>query len=76
MRTLGKKIHGVFGAAINLHVALLAAVAFDLGDGHAVNADTGEGVAHLVELERLDDGDDQLHGVLPEFLGEMNKGTG
>jgi hypothetical protein len=27
-----------------------------------VNADAGEGVAHLVELERFDDGDDQFHG--------------
>ena len=25
----------------------------------------GQRVAHLVELERLDDGDDQLHGFLP-----------
>ena len=36
---LGQEIHGVFGAAINLHVALLPAVAFDLGHGHAVHAD-------------------------------------
>src|ERR1039458_3052070 len=50
------------GVAIDLHVTLLPPVALDLGHGHAVNADASEGVAHLVELERFDDGDDQFHG--------------
>src|SRR5512141_922547 len=35
----GQEVHGVFGAAIDLHVALLPPVAFDLGHGHAVNPD-------------------------------------
>jgi hypothetical protein len=30
-----------------------------------VNADAGEGVAHLVELERFDNGDDQFHDYVP-----------
>ncbi len=62
---LRQEIHGVFGAAINLHVALLAAIAFDLGHGHAVNADAGERVAHLVELEGFDDGETNFMRVLP-----------
>ena len=36
--------------------------ALDLGHGHALDADLGEGVLHLVELERLDDGFNLLHG--------------
>src|SRR5262245_17169145 len=31
---LGQEIHGVFGAAIDFLVSLLAAVALDLGNGH------------------------------------------
>jgi hypothetical protein len=42
-------------------VAALAPVALDLGDGEAGNADLAERVAHVVELERLDDGDDEFH---------------
>src|SRR5690242_599956 len=34
-----QKIHGVFGAAIDFGVALLPAVALDLGHRHAVDAD-------------------------------------
>src|SRR5688572_30567730 len=33
----GQKIHDIFGAAIDLGVALLAAVPLDLGHGHAVD---------------------------------------
>src|SRR3954468_13372658 len=59
---LGQEVHGVLGAAINLGMALLAAETFHLGHGHAVDAERGERVANLVELERLDDGDNELHG--------------
>src|SRR5580704_6578318 len=62
---LGQEVHGIFGAAIDFHMALLAAVAFDLGHGHAVHPDRGQRVTHLLELERLDDGDDELHGAVP-----------
>src|SRR5262249_31831525 len=58
----GQEVHRVFSAAIDFLVALLAAVAFDLGDGHALDARRRERVAHVVELEWLDDGDDQFHG--------------
>jgi hypothetical protein len=59
------EIHGVFGAAIDLGVALLAAIALDLGDGDALDADRHQGVADIVEFERLDDGDDELHWIDP-----------
>ena len=58
----GQEVRRVFGAAIDLGVAALAAVALDFGHGEAGNADLAERVAHVVELERLDDGDDEFHG--------------
>ena len=58
---LGQEIHGVFAAAIDFGVALLAAEAFDLGDGHAFDADFAEGVLHFFEFEWFDDGFDFLH---------------
>jgi hypothetical protein len=42
-------------------VALLTPVALYLGDGQPLNAEFGESVADLVELERPDDGSDELH---------------
>src|SRR5580704_1256165 len=53
-----KEIHGVFGAAIDFRVPLLAAVAFDLGHGQATDSEPRDGVTDVIELERLDDGDD------------------
>src|SRR5579863_400508 len=58
---LRQEAHGVFGAAIDLGVALLPPVALHLGDGQSLNADLGERVADLVELEGLDDGHDDFH---------------
>ena len=59
---LGQEVDDVLGAAIELGVALLAAEALDLGDGEAGDADLGQRFAHFVELERLDDRFDLLHG--------------
>ena len=36
---LRQEAHGIFGAAVDFRVALLAAVAFDLGDGQALHAE-------------------------------------
>src|SRR5436190_4486495 len=69
---LGQEVHGVFGAAIDLGVALLAAEALHLGDGEPGDPDLGERVAHVLELERLDDGGDQLHGTLPRALPTLS----
>src|SRR2546427_700156 len=60
----GKEIHGVFAAAVDLRVALLAAESFDLGDGHAFDADFTEGVFHLFEFEWFDDRFDFFHACL------------
>src|SRR5215207_8409802 len=73
---LGQEADGVFGAAIDFGMAFLAAVALDIADGEAGGPDVGEGVAHLLELERLDDGDDGLHGrVSPAVTQSESSGT-
>ena len=58
---LGQEVHDVLGAAVELGVALLAAVALGLEHGHALDAEFLQRLLHLVELERLDDGFDLLH---------------
>src|SRR5262245_13735996 len=62
-----QEAHRIFGAAINFGVALLTPVTLDLGHGHPVHADPGKSVADLVELERLDDGHDDFHGLTPAW---------
>ena len=58
---LGQKIDGVFAAAINFGVALLAAKPFDLGDRHAFDAEARQSFFHFFEFERFDDGLDFFH---------------
>src|SRR6187551_3256494 len=58
---LGQEIDDVFGPAVKLGVALLAAEALGLGHGDARDADLVQRLLHLVELERLDDGLDLFH---------------
>src|SRR5215831_4019343 len=58
---LGQEVDDVLGAAVELGVAFLTAKALDLGHGQARHADVGQRLAHLLELERLDDGGDLLH---------------
>src|ERR1700682_2962061 len=59
---LRQKIHDIFRAAVDLGVALLAAVPLDLGHGHAGDSDRGERLAHLVKFEWFDNGNNELHG--------------
>src|SRR6185312_10931618 len=59
---LRQEIDDVLGAAVELGVALLAAEALDLGHGEPGDAELRQRLAHLVELERLDDRFDLLHG--------------
>jgi len=51
-----QEAHGVFRTPIDFGVALLPAVAFDLGDRHALNANVGQRRTDLFQLERFDDG--------------------
>jgi hypothetical protein len=43
-------------------VPFLSAEALDLGDGHSLDADLGQGGFHFLEFEGLYDGDDKFHG--------------
>ena len=60
---LRQEVDHVFGAPVELGVALLAAEALRLDHRDALKADLLERLLHLVELERLDDGFDLLHGL-------------
>src|SRR3546814_16644744 len=60
---LGQEIDDVFGAAVELGVALLAAEALGLGQRDALDADLVQRFLHLVQLERLDDRFDLFHRV-------------
>jgi hypothetical protein len=44
-------------------VAALAPEALHLGDRHALHTDVGDGLPHFIELERLDDGGNELHAT-------------
>src|SRR5262249_34167566 len=64
---LRKEVHDVLGAAVELGVALLPPESLHLGHCDALHADGREGIAHLVELERLDDCRDQFHFRSPRW---------
>src|SRR5690606_34050593 len=61
---LGRQIHFVLLPAVDLLVALLAAVTAHVVAGHAIDPDAFEGVADVVELVRLDDRFNALHASL------------
>ena len=56
-----QEIYGVFAAPIDLGVALLTAIAFDLGDRHALDADGTERFLHFIQFERFDNSGDEFH---------------
>src|SRR5438445_3042400 len=58
---LGQEIDDVLRTAIELGMTLLAAETLDLRHRETADADLGERLAHLVELERLDDCFDFFH---------------
>src|SRR3569623_707507 len=61
----GQETHGVFGAAIDFGVDLLSAVPLHFRDREARNANGGQGIADLFQLERLDDSHHDLHVCSP-----------
>src|SRR5271169_3511789 len=58
---LRQKVDHIFGPAIKLGVALLAAEALRFKDGYALNSGLLQRLLHFIELERLDDRLDLLH---------------
>ena len=56
-----QKGHRIFGASVDLGVAFLTAVAFDLGYRHPADALVRQRIAHVFELERFNDRDDEFH---------------
>src|SRR5207245_3943347 len=67
------EVDGVLTAAVQLGVALLPAEAAHLGDRHADDADAGQGLLDVVQLERLDDRLDLFHS--PTLPGETARAT-
>src|SRR3990167_10226166 len=59
---LGQEVDDVFGAAIQLRMTLLAAISLGLQHSHALHADVLERLFDVIQLERLDDGFNLLHG--------------
>src|SRR3984957_11447088 len=59
---LGQKVDDVLGPTIKLGMSLLPAEAFRLQDGDSLDSRLLQRLLHLVELERLDDRLDLLHG--------------
>jgi hypothetical protein len=58
---LGQKVDGVFAAAIELGVALLAAMAAGFENGHAFDARFEQGILDCVQLGGLENGFDLEH---------------
>src|SRR6188768_178075 len=63
------EVHDVGRAAVNFFLTAGTTEAFDLGHGHALDTDFGQGILDLVQLERLDNRLDLLHLALHLFLG-------
>ena len=59
---LGQEIDDILCTAIQLGMPFLAAKTFNFSDGKALNANLGQRLTHLVELERFDHGFDFFHG--------------
>src|ERR1700754_3663423 len=64
---LGEEAHRIFGAAVNLRVSFLTAVAFDFRHRETVNANGGQGVTDFFELEWLNDRHNNFHGSYPRL---------
>ena len=64
---LRHEVHHVLGAAVDLGVARLPPVSLHLRNHQALDAEGGQRLADLLELEGLDHGNDQLHEV-PRLL--------
>ena len=73
---LGQKVHDVFGAAIEFRMAALATEALDLRNRDALDADFGNGLTYVVQLERLDNRRNHLHCLIPLGINGRPKPPG
>jgi hypothetical protein len=58
---LGSKIDCVFVTAIGFRMALLASEALDFAEGHSCDPDLCQGLLHILNLKRFNDGLNFLH---------------
>src|SRR5262245_8689420 len=72
---LRQEVDHVLGPTVELRVALLPPEALDLGDRNPLHADARQRLAHLVELERLDDGGNEFHRNPLPMSALWNGGT-
>ena len=63
---LGKEIHRVFSAAMEFGMALLPSKTLNLGNGNTIDTHFRQGIAHLVQFEWFDNGNNLFH-VSPHF---------
>jgi hypothetical protein len=59
---LGKKVEAYSLPRYNLGAAVLPSKAGNFANGHATDAQVGQGIPHFIQLEWFDDGFDFLHG--------------
>src|SRR5258707_7222828 len=62
---LGQEAHRVFSTAIDFRMALLPAISLDFRHRETVNANGGQSVADIFEIEWLDDRHNNLHPSYP-----------
>jgi hypothetical protein len=60
--------HFVLVATIDFGVASMPAVTLDLGHGHAMHANCRERILNVLEFERFDDRNDELHERFPSEI--------
>ena len=70
---LGQEADGLFGAAVDLGVALLAAVSLDFRHGQPLQAELHQGVPDLIQFVGFDDGHHDFHGEFPLVVAEPKR---
>src|ERR1700723_1656233 len=70
---LGQEIDARLSSSIDLRVPTLAAIPMHFGYRDALNADVRNRLPDIVQLERLNDGGDQLHAFVLAFTGKSDR---
>src|SRR5713226_8956180 len=66
---LGQEIDGVFAAAVDLGMTLLATETLDFTHGHALDPRRAQGILHFFQLERFNDGFNFFHNFSGTVFG-------